>query len=49
MIHQLRVYGFRILDMWEARTDRRLEFVYLLEWADEAARDGAWKAFMAAS
>ncbi len=43
----MRKHGFRILDMWEARTDRRLEFVYLLEWADEAARDGAWRAFMA--
>ena len=27
-------YGFRILAMWEAETDERLEFVYLLEWDD---------------
>jgi heme-degrading monooxygenase HmoA len=43
----MRRHGFRILDMWESRTDKRLEFVYLLEWKDEAARDAAWKAFMA--
>lgn len=33
--------------MWESRGDRRLEFVYLLEWADESARDRACQAFMA--
>ena len=43
----MRRHGFRIADMWEARTERRLEFVYLLEWTDEAARDAGWKAFMA--
>jgi hypothetical protein len=43
----MRRHGFRIVDIWESRADRRLEFVYLLEWADEAARDAAWKAFMA--
>ena len=40
-------HGFHIRDMWEARTDRRLEFVYLLEWPDEATKKTAWKAFMA--
>jgi heme-degrading monooxygenase HmoA len=43
----MRRHGFRILDMWESRTEKGLEFVYLLEWKDEAARDAAWKAFMA--
>src|SRR3989441_917162 len=42
----MRHHGFRILDMWESTSDRRLEFVYLLEWPDEAARDTAWRAFM---
>jgi heme-degrading monooxygenase HmoA len=42
----MRAHGFRIVDMWESRTDRRLEFVYLLEWEDEAARDTAWRALM---
>jgi NIPSNAP len=43
----MRKHGFHIRDMWEARTERRLEFVYLLEWPDEATKDSAWKAFMA--
>ncbi|MCI0546985.1 MAG: NIPSNAP family protein [Candidatus Rokubacteria bacterium] len=43
----MRQHGFHIVDMWESRSGTRLEFVYLLEWADEAARDAAWKAFMA--
>jgi heme-degrading monooxygenase HmoA len=43
----MRQHGFRIVDMWEARTDRRLEFVYVLEWPDEATKERAWKAFMA--
>ena len=42
----MRHHGFRIVDMWESRSERRLEFVYLLEWESEAARDTAWRAFM---
>jgi hypothetical protein len=43
----MRTYGFHIVAMWEARTDRRTEFVYLLTWPDEAAKRAAWAAFMA--
>ena len=43
----MREHGFDILAMWEARTDKRLEFVYLLAWPDEAAKDAAWESFMA--
>jgi hypothetical protein len=43
----MRTYGFNILAMWEARTDGRAEFVYLLAWPDEAAMRDAWAAFMA--
>ena len=43
----MRHHGFHIKDMWESRGQERLEFVYLLEWKDEAARDAAWKTFMA--
>jgi hypothetical protein len=28
--------------MWEARAERRTEFVYLLEWPDEATMRDAW-------
>src|ERR671923_3064625 len=40
-------HGFRIVAMWEARTERRTEFVYVLAWPDEAAKNAAWSAFMA--
>lgn len=40
-------HGFTILAMWETRTDRGPEFVYLLAWPDEATRQAAWAAFMA--
>jgi heme-degrading monooxygenase HmoA len=40
-------YGFRIVAMWETRVSDRTEFVYLLEWPDEAAKAAAWSAFMA--
>jgi hypothetical protein len=43
----MRRHGFRIVDMWESRTEKRAEFVYLLEWKDEAARDAGGRAFMA--
>ena len=43
----MRRYGFRIVAMWEAQGDGKTEFVYLLEWPDEAAKDVAWAAFMA--
>ncbi|WP_441236868.1 NIPSNAP family protein [Bradyrhizobium sp. 930_D9_N1_4] len=40
-------YGFQILAMWETKFGERTEFVYLLEWPDEAAKISAWMAFMA--
>ena len=43
----MQTYGFHILGMWETRTDRRTEFVYILEWQDESAMREAWTKFMA--
>ena len=43
----MRRYGFRIVAMWEAQGAGKTEFVYLLEWPDEATKDAAWAAFMA--
>jgi NIPSNAP len=40
-------YGFRIVAMWETRFGDRTEFVYLLEWPDEATKTAQWAAFMA--
>ena len=43
----MRTYGFNISAMWEARGDGRTEFVYLLNWPDEATKIAAWTAFLA--
>ena len=40
-------HGFTILGMWQCRNDDGLEFVYLLAWPDENARNAAWDQFMA--
>ncbi len=40
-------HGFRIVAMWEAQGGDKTEFVYLLEWPDEATMKAAWAAFMA--
>jgi heme-degrading monooxygenase HmoA len=48
--HAMRImknYGFHILAMWETKTERRTEFVYLLEWPDEATMRDAWGRFLA--
>jgi heme-degrading monooxygenase HmoA len=42
----MRRYGFHIIAMWDAKTDRRTAFVYLLEWPDEQTKKDAWAAFM---
>jgi hypothetical protein len=42
----MRRYGFRIVAMWEAKTERRTELVYLLGWPDERTKTNAWAAFM---
>jgi hypothetical protein len=43
----MRKYDFRIVAMWESRHAGRSEFVYILEWLDEAAKTAAWSGFMA--
>ena len=43
----MKRHGFQILAMWEAKTEGRTEFVYLLRWPDEQAKTNAWQAFMA--
>lgn len=42
----MRTYGFDIAGMWESRTDGRTEFVYLLNWPDEATKIAAWARFL---
>ena len=43
----MRRHGFDIVATWESRGDGRLEFVYLLQWPDEATMRQRWAAFMA--
>jgi hypothetical protein len=43
----MRKYDFKIVAMWESRHGDRTEFVYLLEWPDEAAMKDRWAKFMA--
>lgn len=43
----MRRHGFDIVAMWESRSGDRLEFVYLLQWPDQATLRDRWVAFMA--
>jgi NIPSNAP protein len=48
--HAMRImkkYDFNIVAMWEAKNGARTEFVYLLEWPDEATMKDRWSKFMA--
>jgi len=48
--HAMRImakYDFNIVAMWEAKNGERTEFVYLLEWPDEATMKDRWAKFMA--
>jgi len=41
----MKSYGFHILATWETSTEKRTEFVYLLEWPNEQAMKLAWERF----
>jgi heme-degrading monooxygenase HmoA len=43
----MRRHGFTIVAMWETKQNGRTEFVYLLQWPDEAIMAERWKAFLA--
>lgn len=43
----MKRYGFDIVTMWESRHGDRTEFVYLLDWPDEATMKQRWAQFMA--
>jgi len=48
--HAMRImkkYDFDIVAMWETKNGARTEFVYLLEWPDEATMKDRWSKFMA--
>lgn len=43
----MATYDFNIVAMWESEFEDRVEFVYLLEWPDEATMRDRWERFMA--
>ena len=43
----MKRYGFDIIAMWETKQSDRTEFVYLLQWPDEATLKRSWDAFLA--
>ena len=48
--HAMRImakYDFKIIAMWETQLNGRTEFVYLLQWPDEATLKDRWAKFMA--
>ena len=47
--HAMRImakYDFKIVATWESKKDNRTEFVYLLEWPDEATMSDRWEKFL---
>ena len=48
--HAMRImakYDFKIVAQWETRHEGRTEFVYLLQWPDQATLTDRWARFMA--
>lgn len=43
----MRRHGFDIVASWQSRNGHRTEYVYLLQWPDEATMRRHWNAFMA--
>jgi hypothetical protein len=43
----MKKYNFKISSIWESKSDKKTEFVYLLEWTDEATLKKAWEQFRA--
>jgi hypothetical protein len=48
--HAMRImakYDFKIVAMWEAKSEARTEFVYILQWPDRATLTDRWARMMA--
>lgn len=43
----MKKYNFKIASIWESKSDKKTEFVYILEWSDEATMKKAWEQFRA--
>ncbi len=42
----MKKYDFKIVSIWESESEEKLEYVYLLEWANENTMQTAWSEFM---
>ncbi|WP_337966471.1 NIPSNAP family protein [uncultured Flavobacterium sp.] len=48
--HAMRImkkYNFKIMSIYESKSDKKTEFVYFLEWPDQNTMKKAWDAFKA--
>jgi hypothetical protein len=48
--HAMRImkkYNFKIVSIYESKSDKKIEFVYFLEWPDEKTMKQAWEQFKA--
>ncbi|MDQ8013780.1 MAG: NIPSNAP family protein [Flavobacterium nitrogenifigens] len=46
--HAMRImkkYNFKIISIYESKSDKKTEFVYFLEWPDETTMKKAWEDF----
>lgn len=43
----MKRYGFDIISMWEAKSDERSEFVYVIRWPSEEVMKFQWERFTA--
>jgi hypothetical protein len=43
----MKTHDFDIVDIWESDTGEKLQFVYILQWPDQATMDDRWKALLA--
>ncbi|HEY0678699.1 MAG TPA: NIPSNAP family protein [Chitinophagaceae bacterium] len=43
----MKKYDFRIIGMWESKSNDLTEFIYMLEWKNEDEMRDQWKKFMA--
>ncbi len=46
-VRLFKQHGFHIVTMWDCDGEKGPEFVYILNWPDEATRVAAWEAFRA--
>ena len=42
----MKKYGFHFVAIWESKSDKRTEFIYLLEWPDHKTLQESWAKFM---